>query len=548
MFAVILAFACAAAPAFIEPALATTEQGGAAQKPASITASPNPVAAGAGAGKTTITWTTGSDADGEVRVSIAGAPDRLFARGKSGSTVADWIQDDTTYEFRLYTTGSPPIVLARTTVVRIASPKPATPPQPKTRPSIDAAPRIVPASDKPGSTTVTWSTGDGRDGEVRVSINQGPEKTVAKGKTGTISVDWIQGGAAYDFRLYAGQGTSSVATVRVIRAAALPGAAVISASPNPVPAGAGPGETTITWTTGNGAEGRVRVSTDGGLERTVTQGPAGTLPVNWINGSAVYEFRLYAAAAPSTLLAKVSVSRAASTAIPRTPPSIDISRVDTPNASGPPRYRITWTTGDRSDGILNVSANGNPPDVLGRGPVGAEVINWLLDTRTYEFTLYSAASKALLASASVKASASGSAAAPLEPLSPEKAAAVRSRSFLTATPNPVPGGWGAGNAKVSWNLDSLDHGRVTVAVNGAPEVEIGAGASGTTTLPDVRAGSTYELRLYGGEPKVLILSATVTRNSAPPWMVPGGGMMMIVIIVIAVARRRRAQRRASSGS
>src|SRR6185503_8345776 len=49
----------------------------------------------------------------------------------------------------------------------------------------------------------------------------------------------------------------------------------------------GPGETTITWTTGNGAEGRVRVSTDGGLERTVTQGPAGTLPVNWINGSAV---------------------------------------------------------------------------------------------------------------------------------------------------------------------------------------------------------------------------------------------------------------------
>jgi hypothetical protein len=67
-----------------------------------LRASPNPVSTPAWAGTTTITFATGSDAAGQVFVSINGGPEKLFATASMGSQQADWIWRGSTYEFRLY--------------------------------------------------------------------------------------------------------------------------------------------------------------------------------------------------------------------------------------------------------------------------------------------------------------------------------------------------------------------------------------------------------------------------------------------------------------
>jgi hypothetical protein len=67
-----------------------------------LRASPNPVSTPAWAGTTTITFATGTDAAGQVFVSINGGPEKLFATASTGSQDADWIWRGSTYEFRLY--------------------------------------------------------------------------------------------------------------------------------------------------------------------------------------------------------------------------------------------------------------------------------------------------------------------------------------------------------------------------------------------------------------------------------------------------------------
>ena len=67
-----------------------------------LQASPNPVSTRAWAGTTTITFATGTDAAGQVFVSINGGPEKLFATASMGSQDADWIWRGSMYEFRLY--------------------------------------------------------------------------------------------------------------------------------------------------------------------------------------------------------------------------------------------------------------------------------------------------------------------------------------------------------------------------------------------------------------------------------------------------------------
>jgi hypothetical protein len=83
-----------------------------------IAADPNPVPPGAGLGRTTISWTTLTKDDGEVRVSKDGGPEQLFARGPHGSVEAGWITTGSTYEFRLYSRDASPRLLAKTIVKR----------------------------------------------------------------------------------------------------------------------------------------------------------------------------------------------------------------------------------------------------------------------------------------------------------------------------------------------------------------------------------------------------------------------------------------------
>jgi hypothetical protein len=86
--------------------------------------------------------------------------------------------------------------------------------------------------------------------------------------------------------------------------------ASIAASPNPVPAGAGLGSTTVAWKTGDGSQGQVYVSEDGGTENLFDQGTDGNKEAPWIRTGSTYEFRLYSGTDHKNQLGSVQVTRA----------------------------------------------------------------------------------------------------------------------------------------------------------------------------------------------------------------------------------------------
>ena len=81
--------------------------------------------------------------------------------------------------------------------------------------TISASPNPIPPGAKLGTTTITWDT-QGDEGQVYVSENDGAEKLVASGATGSQSVDWIRAHTHYEFRLYKGSAHKDIlAHVRV---------------------------------------------------------------------------------------------------------------------------------------------------------------------------------------------------------------------------------------------------------------------------------------------------------------------------------------------
>jgi len=84
---------------------------------------------------------------------------------------------------------------------------------------ITATPNPVPAGPQSfGSTTVSWTTGDGSDGVVYVVVNGDPPKSFANGGTGSQNAPWIGAGGVYEFRLYSGPDRSKLlASVKVER-------------------------------------------------------------------------------------------------------------------------------------------------------------------------------------------------------------------------------------------------------------------------------------------------------------------------------------------
>jgi hypothetical protein len=70
-----------------------------------LSASPNPVPAGdldQPVGSTEVTWNMGNRAIGDLYVKVNRSPERFLGRGRSGTIKIEWIQFDSTYEFRLY--------------------------------------------------------------------------------------------------------------------------------------------------------------------------------------------------------------------------------------------------------------------------------------------------------------------------------------------------------------------------------------------------------------------------------------------------------------
>jgi hypothetical protein len=187
---------------------------------ATIEAVPNPVAAGPGLGSTSVRWKSDPAHDASVYVSQDGGAEALFAKGSSGTAVANWIARGSIYEFRLYSNASPRALLARVTVRRSADAPPLVPPTAAGHrsPSLTASPNPVPAGFRLGRTEVSWDTGDGSPGRVTVSVDGSQETLFAAGARGSSRADWIDSGADYRFRLYRdGTAHDPVASVTVTR-------------------------------------------------------------------------------------------------------------------------------------------------------------------------------------------------------------------------------------------------------------------------------------------------------------------------------------------
>jgi hypothetical protein len=80
---------------------------------------------------------------------------------------------------------------------------------------------------------------------------------------------------------------------------------------------------------------------------------------------------------------------------------------------------------------------------------------------------------------------------------------------LSASPNPVPAGEGAGLTTVSWN--SVD-GKVYVSTNGHEELLFAGSPRGSQQANWIEAGSTHEFRLYNADHNQLLGKVTVTRD------------------------------------
>jgi hypothetical protein len=86
-----------------------------------LAAEPNPVPAGdpdRALGTTVISWNTGREAAGDLYVKVNRSPEMHLAHAASGTLKIDWIQFDSTYEFRLYAGKKRSKLLAQLDVTR----------------------------------------------------------------------------------------------------------------------------------------------------------------------------------------------------------------------------------------------------------------------------------------------------------------------------------------------------------------------------------------------------------------------------------------------
>jgi tRNA (mo5U34)-methyltransferase len=83
--------------------------------------------------------------------------------------------------------------------------------------------------------------------------------------------------------------------------------------------------------------------------------------------------------------------------------------------------------------------------------------------------------------------------------------------FLSASPNPVPGGEGLGKTTVSWDTANGSIGRIFVSVNGGTETLFSDGCRGSAVADWIEAGKIYEFRLYDSDHTEPLAKLVVTR-------------------------------------
>jgi len=84
---------------------------------------------------------------------------------------------------------------------------------------------------------------------------------------------------------------------------------------------------------------------------------------------------------------------------------------------------------------------------------------------------------------------------------------------ITASPNPVTTGEGSGTTTITWNTGDGTTGQVFVSEDGAVEKLFTAGPTGSAPAPWIRAGKTFEFRLYAGSEHAKMLAKTLVTGS-----------------------------------
>jgi len=88
------------------------------------------------------------------------------------------------------------------------------------KPLLTAEPNPAPAGDPDqtlATTVITWNTGDEATGDLYVKVNRSPEFRLARARSGTLKIDWIQFDSTYQFRLYTKKHSKLLAKVDVTR-------------------------------------------------------------------------------------------------------------------------------------------------------------------------------------------------------------------------------------------------------------------------------------------------------------------------------------------
>jgi len=98
---------------------------------------------------------------------------------------------------------------------------------------------------------------------------------------------------------------------------------------------------------------------------------------------------------------------------------------------------------------------------------------------------------------------------PPKTTAPQAETPLSPTGVISAGPNPVPAGSGAGTT-IKWTTGDGTTGKVFVSADGAQETEFAEGPDGSHDAP-IQAGVTYEFRLYNSDHTKQLAKITVTR-------------------------------------
>lgn len=85
---------------------------------------------------------------------------------------------------------------------------------------------------------------------------------------------------------------------------------------------------------------------------------------------------------------------------------------------------------------------------------------------------------------------------------------------ITASPNPIPTGNALGSTRIAWNTGDDSWAQIYVSIDGVESKMVAQGASGAKDIDWIKAGRSYEFRLYAGKDRNnLLTKVLVTRVS-----------------------------------